>query len=777
MMAQLRNLIFKPKQTEKPKVKMGDVAWAESQLYTGNFPKYNPDDLIGRKGFKIYRNMLLDEQVKAVVKFKRDAITSRDFVFQLDDDRLSESEADKRIATYDAMIDNMAGSFNDGLNYVMSAMYQGFSITEKMYKVFDHDAKPYVGIYRLNPKPFETFKFDVDDFGNVKKAIQEMDGQEQKINLDKFIYFIHNPEFDQHYGQSDLREAYRSWYSKDVIIRLYNQFLERFAGGFVVARPTDGMTLAQGSKEFNAIKAAIDNIRQQTSILFPAKMELEMHQPATTDQFEKAIVMHDLQIAKALLVPNLLGISHQGETGSYAQSSTQLEAFLWTLDADCKRLKDSLNEQLFLKLNEINFADGIGPTIHFKPVSEQKKHEVIGIWTSLIQGGAAEPSDTDEAHLRELLDFPEKGTPRPLPTEVAEPAAPAKDKKIDDTKAKKVIKETVIGSPSGEIEANISFNRARQRVAFKVIERKVAALESKFRERLEDRLDNMLFNLLDTLDKENFLLKDFSKLDFASADKLKARRVVDSLLKQSWKLGEKFSRDELSSAAGELFTADYKRISDEAADFLKASGFRMLGHLSVAMREEVHQTLIDGLKYSWSFRKILRKIYDKMVRKGFFSLRKAARRTNRTEREIFDEIFPNKDFDDLQDFNPDFELETHRIETAVRTNAFEALNEARYAMFTDPALDGFVVALEYSAVMDARTTEVCQHMDDRVYSVSQWDTFFEDWKPPNHFNCRSVLVPVTRIDTEVRGRDAPDGDRWSPAPTIKPMKGFGDPDG
>jgi len=307
-----------PKEITLP---VGDVGWSESRLYQGDFPKYNPDELIGRKGFKIYRNMMVDEQVKAVVKFKRDAITSRDFVFRLDDDRVSDSESERRIAIYDEMIEHMSGSFNDGLNYVMTAMYQGFSLTEQIYEPFDFDNTPFMGLSRLNPKPYETFRFKLDEFGNIIETIQEMDGKTQVIDLAKFVYFTHNPEFDQHYGQSELREAYRSYYSKDIVIRLYNQFLERFAGGFVVAKPTEGMTLTQGTKEYNAILAAINNIRQQTSILFPAKMDLEMHNPSTTDQFEKAITMHDLQIAKALLVPNLLGITHQGDTGSFAQAS------------------------------------------------------------------------------------------------------------------------------------------------------------------------------------------------------------------------------------------------------------------------------------------------------------------------------------------------------------------------------------------------------------------------------------------------------------------------
>ena len=78
----------------------GDIAWADaSVLYrSADFPKYNPDNLIGRKGYAVYTRMMLDEQVKAVVKFKRDAITARDWLFDCDDLDLSDEDKERRKA-------------------------------------------------------------------------------------------------------------------------------------------------------------------------------------------------------------------------------------------------------------------------------------------------------------------------------------------------------------------------------------------------------------------------------------------------------------------------------------------------------------------------------------------------------------------------------------------------------------------------------------------------------------------------------------------------------
>jgi SPP1 gp7 family putative phage head morphogenesis protein len=102
----------------------------------------------------------------------------------------------------------------------------------------------------------------------------------------------------------------------------------------------------------------------------------------------------------------------------------------------------------------------------------------------------------------------------------------------------------------------------------------------------------------------------------------------------------------------------------------------------------------------------------------------------------------------------------HRMETMVRTNTFDAINTARFGYFTDPALNGFVEALEYSAVLDDRTTEICQDLDGHVHAVDS--NVWERYQPPNHYNCRSLLIPVTKADD------------WeeSGEPSIEPQKGF-----
>jgi SPP1 gp7 family putative phage head morphogenesis protein len=401
-----------PSEAAKPGDALKDVVWSYGSMYSGvNFPKYNPDDLMGRKGYKIYQRMMTDEQVKAVVRFKRDAITSRDFVFKCEYAELTEEECRARIEIMEEAVCRMEGSFVDACNSIMSAMYMGFSMVEKVLQLNTIKGKQWYGIKHLRLKPGDTFYFYMNEFGDIIKLTQRMYGDEQELDLSKFIHYVQNPEWDQQYGRSELRECYRDYFSKDLITKFRNIYLERFAGGFAWAQPQNGKNLVPGSAEYSNLQSVLQNINTLTSAILPQNVGLNIEHPATTDAFEKALAACDKGIAKALLVPNLLGISEQGSHGSLAQADSQLEAFLWTLQADTARLEDCLNEQLMQQIGELNWGDGRYPRLEFNPISDKNKMMLINTWAALVTAGAVQASDTDEAMLRTLLNMPDKGTP------------------------------------------------------------------------------------------------------------------------------------------------------------------------------------------------------------------------------------------------------------------------------------------------------------------------------------------------------------------------------
>lgn len=711
---------------------LDETGWAESLIYSSaDWPKYNPDDLLTSKGFKVYRQMLNDEQVKAVTKFKRDAITSRQWYFDVDE---QDSAMEERRDVLEAIIDKMPGSFTDSINGIMSAMYHGFSMTEKVHQVIDVEGKSWVGLKKLALKPFDSFKFHTDVFGNVLKITQCWENQEQEIAIEKFIHHVINKDYDAHYGRSDLREAYRAWFSKEMAIRMYNIYLERSAAGFIYVTPKDDTNVNVNSTEYTNLKLMLQNIQTKTSIILPKGYELNVHSPTATTAYIDAIAMHDKAIAKALLVPNLLGISEQGQTGSYSQSQTQLEAFLWTLDAEALRLEETLNEQLFKELSVLNWGDEDFPRFKFKPVSETMKFNLVRVWKDLIQSGAVQHTDTDEAHVREILNFPDAGEPVNKPimnpmlppgTDGTQPASGNPDNedqpKDEEGTSPDLPDETVVGKGVLKSSKAYAITRAERRVDFAVIDKTTNDILASATDKATYIFADAVKEIKKIIEKENILTT--SKVDAITVPasvKSSMKAAFERALRESWAIGQRHGMKEIDKAKGKKFAVDNIQVSQAAADkFLESRAYTMTGDLFAGTEKKVTTIMYNAIKGSWS----LTDVFDAI------------------DEELGASVIPN-------------------LSTVIRTTMFEAINEARYEIFSDPSLDGFVEALEYSATLDDRTTDICQSLDGKIYPTDSdvWDIY----TPPNHFNCRSIVIPVTELDN------------WkeSKPPTVDPMDGF-----
>lgn len=734
------------KKTKPQPLSISDQAVSESSVIysTGSFTKYNPDDLIGRQGFGIYKKMTRDEQIKAVVKFKRDAITSRDYYFELDHEKygISEEEAQRRIHISEEYIEQMRGSWMDVLNGIMTAIQYGFSMSEKIHTQIEVNNLTYWGIDRIKLRPFDTFKFDPDKFGNVENVYQEIGTSKNPIKLKDFIHFVVNPDVDEHYGQSELRECHRSWFSKDTIIKFRNIWLERHAGGFIVITPEGDREIIIGSQEYIELTNLLNNLRTSAGIILPSGLKIEQFHPSNNVAFKEAIEDYDMSMARALLVPNLLGVSPQGKHGSLSQADDQLEAFMWTLEADNQRLIDTLNEQLFRSLGEVNFGDNAWPRYRTKPISGKRKMEVINVWKELVTSGAVKHSDADEAHLRELMEFPER-------TEDVDPLEPQDDDSDIGGDDDPLPDETIIGKSLISVSATMS--RAERRVDFAVIGRTSESITDDYTKSSGEAMDVIIADLIDKAKQGGELSEDVTDnikaLKVDTKLKQKLNRVQTAMVKEGWQTGIKHASLEIDKAKQSSFSRriDKERLEFIAADYFKMKAFKITGNLTDEAVKIIEMEILNGAKYGKAWSEVEKSIYTTFATRGMI--------TNDQAKEALGEA--------LNVNNPDA-----RLRTIVRTNTFDAINEARHSYFTDPQLGDFVQAYQYSAILDSRTTTICRHLDDehRGDHSIEWYQENAQYKPPNHYNCRSLLIPVTKNDMD----SFTEGD----APTMEPQDGF-----
>lgn len=731
------------------------TGWASQSLFMlGTSRKYNPDDLVSRRGARIWSQMMLDEQVKAAVAFRRAAITGRNWHFTLDHKAagITEEEAKRRIQIFTDMVKlGYKGKFSDGLNKILRSLWQGYSFTEKLFDTFRaSDGKTYVCLRELRPKPYETFEVDSDDYGNVIRWVQKHPAsyEERTVDMDRYVYHVNAPDMDEHYGQSELRSAYRWWFAKDFTIRFMNVFAERLAGGFVVCRPSTGVSAMQpNSPDHLALKSILSNITGNTALLLPGGYELEVHYaPAgQTDVFTKILSQQDLAIAKSLLIPNLLGLSDpKAQTGSYSQGGTQFDVFIVVSDDDADRLAETVNEQIFSPLGLVTFEDGVAPKFEFKPLSDSKLNALLNSWNQLTSNNAVVPSETDEAHIRKLIGFPERGTPLPNPDAAGTGPDSGPPGGGADRPPRRV-QNANASLQAKDVLRTYSRERAISRVAIEVIEQQAEGAVAAALDRLQIAIvEAIAAAFAKDVTPEKFEIR-------AGGLNAAFRRAM----RAAFDIGETHAKTEMDQAKRERFSKrlDMARINEMAAEWLQAKSFTMAGDLSADVTSEIKNTLVNGLKYDWSVEEVKQRAYKALATKGFVSGDAAAEALGMGSAQEFAERLDVRG-----------SLSASRLETIIRTNMFEAINEARYNAFTDPELGGFVTGFTYSAILDSRTTEVCRHMNGRTYTAEQWEQELRPWVPPNHFNCRSLLVPVTTLDTDVEITDG--------LPSIDPQEGF-----
>lgn len=90
-----------------------------------------------------------------------------------------------------------------------------------------------------------------------------------------------------------------------------------------------------------------------------------------------------------------------------------------------------------------------------------------------------------------------------------------------------------------------------------------------------------------------------------------------------------------------------------------------------------------------------------------------------------------------------------RLETIYRTNTQRAYQAARYRELSDPGVQALLPYWRYVAVMDNRVRPEHAAMHDKIYRAD--DPIWREWYPPNGFNCRCTVVPLTEDELRAEG--------------------------
>ena len=699
----------------------GEVATSGMPIGIGGvrFERYNPSELVGRQGLRVFDRMRKDEQVKASLTFKKKAVFASGWEIVSPDDQSEDWEVTEFVRW---CLEHIDGTLEHDISEILTSLDYGYSITEKIYApITEGRFAGKIGLKELKTRHPASFRFLVDDHGNLVGIIQEQEmGGEKRLPLWKFVILVNDFQFCNWYGTSDLEACYRPWWSKDNAYKWLAVLIERLGippiFGLYDSNVYHGATL-------DRLKTAIEKLRASTVGIIPRpdKDSLDFWTPNlaknATDVFIPAIEMYDKHIARALLMPNQVGMSPESNIGSYAKARVHFDVFMMVVEdiRRCDIEERVMNEQIIPHLVDINFP-GVQkyPRFRFLPLSDEVTNEMLQTWMQLVGAGVVTKQPEDEKHIRGALRMPEmqdNGSDLPpdgasIPGDLDNPGTPPSLSREDQDQGIGRMSQGAFFSLSRD---PLSYER---KVAFQRIDRTLTRYEETTREALVQEL---------TAIRDKTISRVRSKFNFNTTFINNLRLpfgTVTDIMKEALRRAHDYGREELRKELPRKFAVVKEPLFSPTAAirYITQVGVSMSGVLKSELEKRVTIVLTNALRQGWTMDEIALRI----------------------EQEFEPFIGDESVIEDGQ------VLEPYRLNNIIRTNLTNAFNNGRLLeMRRNP---DFIRAVMYSAIIDDRTTPVCKFLDGKLFKLG--DSELETLVPPNHYQCRSVLVPVT-IDEQV----------------------------
>jgi len=670
---------------------VAEKTFYQSAYYDDSYRQpYNPDDLFRKDyGYKVYREMLKDDQVSVCLQLKKDLVIGSGFDIISEDKGESVKEDIQK-----ALYEDPEYSFDEMLYEILSSYEFGFSVSEKIFK---HRSDGTLTLKYIKTRHPSTWLLHVDDGGNVEKFEQQ--GGKTKVELDPkcLIHYVNNRSFQNPYGTSDLRAAYYAWFTKTQVIRYYGMFLEKSIGPIPVAKYPMGTPQAQVDQLYDAVRS----FQSKTALTIPKEVEIEfLNSGNDGDAYVKAINLFNMFIGRSLFVPDLVGLQgSETSGGSQALGKEQLDLFLKHISRRRALLERVINREIIQPIVQYNhgFVD-VYPKFQFRPVQEDDQLSFSKLWLEASRSGAIPVSEQEIQHFKKSIKFPHNtvteedlaigdnpntGKPQEEQDNVEQAEPPEKDssaKKDEPVKKKEFSLE-----PRTSYEKKVNFAEIK------------FALDSADLNVMTDTkpiFEKIAYDVIDQIERKKIL--DKQKIDMVDGIKINHLKDLKLALKKTFR--EVFLRGK-SEARTEVNKKDMAKplASDKFLEMLEKETFSFVGDWQYDISKRVRQTLIAAIKDGRPLSDVTEEILQTITGES-----------NKT-----------------------------RIERFARTKHTEIYNKGRLEYFKD---SGVVAAYQYSAILDDRTSDICADLDGKIFSDGSEPV------PPLHFYCRSTLVPITKYE-------------------------------
>jgi hypothetical protein len=395
-------------------------------------------------------------------------------------------------------LNKMQGSWHANLEEMFSAEWGGFSVTEKVWQfVEDFDGAPAFVPKKLVTYPQLTVVFAVDRHGevlpdgiyqyqrfhnsffnsNVYGVSQgELDGFRPdsfasigdlpypvriaadltyltvKITKDKVIHLRSSTtgKFNNPYGRSVLRRAYKSWVAKDAFLKMWIIAADRKGTPLTVGYAAPNETVIQENQQSHgpdgapqlmdtasAMANTFKHLHNESFIVLPGKKgetyEVEALQTqGDMNVFKDGVEYFNKSMMRALLIPPLVMGTGDG-SGSWSLGSEHKKIFNQIIDGKLKPYKQDILDQLIQPLIAYNFPrklwekHGNGDFL-LEEYDPEVMEKLAGIFSQLTTDGYMSPEnqvDMDEVRLK--MNLKKAQAKQPIPEDPMQTQHPEED--------------------------------------------------------------------------------------------------------------------------------------------------------------------------------------------------------------------------------------------------------------------------------------------------------------------------------------------------------------
>ncbi len=758
---------------------------------------YNPDKLVMRDHtYGIYLEMLEDDQINVAMQIKKNLVVGSGWYIETEDENQADIKKDLEIA----LGEQCDRPFSDILEEICQSFEFGFSCGEKIFKNREDGSLVLKDIKVRHPA---TWLFHTDRQGNVERYEQRGLYETVDVDPDSLLHSITNPKFQNPYGTSDLFPCYAPWVTKRHIIRFYAIFLEKAASPTPVAKYDRRAPKEVVDDMFNIIK----KFQTKTAIVIPKEFEIEfLESKSTGEAYIKGINLFNMLIGRALFIPDLLGFQgSETSGGSFALGKDQIGMIFRHIYRRREAIERAIDLHVIKPICMYNHGlTEDFPKFKFKLLSDDDAIKQAEMWMKAINGKTWKPTLEEVNHFRDILKFPNsedidlydnnpadkmggpldpnnlglpggvdengqpiagqtdpnallppggpdgesdpnqsgdaaggnpkdggnappasKGSADKAGNKQAPKAAGVSGKEAPDgggkgappkgpakTDGKDPAKPKDQGETSKEVKKKFSIEDAinlkgsyHKKVDFGASDQLMKATVAKIMHESAPIVSDIFEDLYDQMQKKTVIARQ--DLERADSIQLKFLKRLQLVFKKNFRL---LYNDAKAQAATEVKKGDFAKANipaDEFLDFLDQETYKYIGDWEYSITRKAKDELIRAIKDGLTLSDVIGVMDD--------------------------------EGNDLSDVS---------IERYARTKGTEVYNRGRIDYFEST---GVVSAYQYSAILDDRTSDICAGLDGIIFDKADAPV------PPLHFNCRSMLVPITSFEDYTVDETANDG--------------------